>query len=274
MDQSIRNYLGMSLILLAVIGAFGIVYYTMSYADSTTFSAPAFSVSGEGKVTAIPDVAQFSFSVTDEGGMDIGAVQTKNTETTNKVIEFLKSNGVESKDIKTVSYNVMPRYNSISCPIYYMDSAIWISEGAGGVTGVARPDYICPPSEIVGYTVEQTVEVKVRDLDKVGDILSGVVENGANSTSQLYFTVDDRAQYENEARTMAMEQARDKAKTIAKVGGFRVGKLLSVDEYFYGPGPYYAEAMGGGDVKTTDSPIIEPGSQEITITVNLRYEIK
>jgi len=276
MDQSIRNYLGMSLILLAVVGAFGIAYYTMSYADSTTYSAPAFTVTGEGKVTAIPDIAQFSFSVTNEGGMDVSAVQTKNTEMTNKAIEFLKSNGVESKDIKTTGYNVYPRYSSTYCgpvPLYYETGA----EGGGGsysgATNISMPD-VCPPSEIIGYTVDQTVEVKVRDIEKVGDILSGVVENGANSASQLYFTVDDNAKYENEARAMAMEQAREKAKTIAKAGGFRIGKLLSVDEYFNGP-YYYGEGMGGAgmmDVKT--SPTIEPGSQEITITVNLRYEIK
>src|SRR3989344_676515 len=276
MDQSIRNYLGISLILLAVVGAFGIAYYTMSYADSTTHSAPAFTVTGEGKVTAIPDIAQFSFSVTNEGGLDVSAVQTKNTEMTNKAIEFLKSSGVESKDIKTTGYNVYPRYSSTYCgpvPLYYETGA----EGGGGsysgATNISMPD-VCPPSEIIGYTVDQTVEVKVRDIEKVGDILSGVVENGANSASQLYFTVDDNAKYENEARAMAIEQAREKAKTIAKAGGFRIGKLLSVDEYFNGP-YYYREGMGGAgmtDVKT--SPTIEPGSQEITITVNLLYEIK
>src|SRR3989338_4122173 len=270
MDQSIRNYLGISLILLAVVGAFGIAYYTMSYADSTTYSAPAFTVTGEGKVTAIPDIAQFSFSVTNEGGMDVSAVQTKNTEMTNEAIEFLKSNGVESKDIKTTGYNVYPQYSSSYCgpvPLYFETGA-----GGGGsysgATNISMPD-VCPPSEIIGYTVDQTVEVKVRDIEKVGDILSGVVENGANSASQLYFTVDDNAKYENEARAMAMEQAREKAKTIAKAGGFRIGKLLSVDEYFNGP-YYYGEGMGGGDVKVADSPVIEPGSQEILITVNLR----
>ncbi|KKU11796.1 MAG: hypothetical protein UX16_C0004G0028 [Parcubacteria group bacterium GW2011_GWB1_45_7] len=275
MEQSIKNYLSISLIVLSMVGAFGIIYYTMSYADSTTFSAPAFSVSGEGKVTVVPDVAQFSFSVTNEGGMDLTVTQTRNTDTANKVIEFLKSSGVESKDIKTVSYNVYPRYSSTYCgpvPLYY-ETGVDAGGGYAGVTGVARPD-VCPPSEIIGYTVEQGVEVKVRDFAKVGDILAGVVENGANSTSQLYFTIDDKVGYENEARAMAMEEAREKAETIAKAGGFRIGRLLSVDEYFGGPIPYYyGEGMGGADMVKT-SPTIEPGSQEITITVNLRYEIK
>ena len=270
MDQSIKNYLSIALVVLSVVGAFGIVYYTTTYARSLTYSSPAFSVSGEGKVVAIPDIAQFTFSVINEGGTNLGQTQERNNETTNAVIEFLKANGIESKDIKTVGYNVSPRYSSSLCgpiPLYY-DIGV-----EGGGAGVSSP-VICPPSQIVGYTVSQTVQVKIRNLENVGNILSGVVENGANEASSLTFTVDDRASYENEARAMAIEQAREKAKEIADAGGFRVGKLLSVDEYFGGPIPYYAEGLGGDFARDSIIPSVEPGSQEITISVSLRYEIK
>ena len=270
MEQSIKNYLSISLIVLSLVGAFSAAYYTLTYADSQTFNAPSFYVGGEGKVAAIPDVAQFTFSVTNEGGQNIVDTQTSNTETTNKVIDFLKANGIEAKDIKTVGYNVYPRYSSGACPPFYIQPSIGDMEGALLTSE-------CPPSRIIGYTVEQTVQVKVRDLENVGKALSGVIENGANSTSQLSFTVDDKAQYENEARALAMVAAKSKAEAIAEAGGFKIGKLLSVDEYFVGP--YYYDGYGGfgGGAESLDTkvaPSVEPGSQEIIITVNLRYEIK
>ena len=275
MEQSIKNYLSISLIVLSLVGAFGVAYYVITYGNSQTFNAPAFYVSGEGKVAAIPDVAQFTFSVTNEGGQNLADTQTRNTETTNKVIEFLKTSGVEAKDIRTIGYNVYPRYSSTYCgpiplsPVYYNESGY-----GGGSTDSIMPE-VCPPSTIVGYTVEQTVQVKVRALENVGSVLSGVIENGANSTSQLSFTVDDRTEYENEARALAIAEAKSKAEAVAEAGGFRIGKLLSVDEYF--AGPYYDYGGYGGGGETLDTrvvPSVEPGSQEIIITVNLRYEIK
>ena len=100
-----------------------------------------------------------------------------------------------------------PRYSSTYCgpvPLYY-ETGVDAGGGYAGVTGVARPD-VCPPSEIIGYTVEQGVEVKVRDFAKVGDILAGVVENGANSTSQLYFTISAR-QWTTKCRERTLKSA-------------------------------------------------------------------
>src|SRR3972149_1609655 len=152
--------------------------------------------------------------------MDLTVTQTRNTDTANKVIEFLKSSGVESKDIKTVSYNVYPRYSSTYCgpvPLYY-ETGVDAGGGYAGVTGVARPD-VCPPSEIIGYTVEQGVEVKVRDFAKVGDILAGVVENGANSTSQLYFTIDDKVGYEKKHAQWPWKKLGKKRKRLRRPAG-------------------------------------------------------
>lgn len=268
MEQSIKTYLSISLIVLSLVGAFSAAYYVFTYAGAQTYSSPAFSVSGEGKVTAIPDVAQFTFSVTNEGGLDITETQTKNTDSANKAIEFLKANGVEAKDIKTIGYNVYPRYTSYACPQFYYQP--------GDGVNVEGPLFSseCPPSQISGYTVEQTVQVKVRNVENVGELLSGVIDNGANQASQISFTVDDKTKYEAEARAMAIAAAKEKAETVAEAGGFSIGKLLSVDEYFMGP--YYYDGFGGGaeSLDARSVPSIEPGSQEISISVTLRYEIK
>jgi len=257
MDIKIKNYLG-----LALIG--GIVFVILAgfwFVSSTSGSLPpnrTFYVAGEGKVVAVPDVAELTFGVLTEGGNNLAELQKENSEKINKVISFLKENNIEEKDIKTQSYNISPRYQYFSCPAPLSVSA--------------KP---CPPAEIVGYSINQNILVKVRDLGKVGDVLTGVVKNGANSVSGPNFTIDDPTELQNKAREEAIGKAKQKAQAIAKAAGFRLGKLISISETsFPQPMPYLKSAafeMGGG---SEISPSIEPGSQEITANVSLTYEIK
>jgi hypothetical protein len=246
--------------LSALVVALSFWNYAGSYADSIQPSSfRSFMVTGEGKVTAVPDVAQVSFSVLSEGGKDLGSLQTKNTEKMNTAIEFLKEQGIDEKDIKTQQYNISPRYQYYSCPTQ---------------TYSAQP---CPPADIVGYTINQNVEVKIRDFAKIGEVLGGLVENGANTVSQLAFTIDDPTAVEMEARAEAIEKAKAKAYQVADFGGFSVGRLLSVDESNYYPRPMmYKEVlgMGGAEMDAASAPSIQPGSQEVTVSVMLRYEIK
>ena len=250
MDQKIKNYLGIVIIGILVVGTYGILSFVRSYATVATSSS--FSASAEGKVVAIPDIAQFSFSVITQGGVNLQDTQSENTNKANAALSFVKSKGVDAKDITTQGYSVEPRYQYYNCD---------------------RNDTICPPYEIVGYTITQTVLVKVRDFNTIGDLLAGVVKNGANTVSQLSFTVEDPSGIENQAREKAITKAKDKAKSIAKAGGFRLGKLLSITEGSYYPMPMFSttEAKGGA---ASASPTIEPGSYEVTINVSLTYEIR
>ena len=251
-----KLFLGWAIIIAVLLTGAAAWKVARTYSRSIQPSAfRSFTVSGEGKVVARPDVALFSFSIINEGGTDIATLNRDNTERGNKINSFLKEQGITDKDIKTEQYNLSPRYQNSFCR-----------------TGV------CPPPSIVGYTVTQSMSVKVRDFAKIGAILSGVVEKGANNVSQLNFTIDDPIAVENEARAKAIAQAREKAKLVAKAGGFKVGRLLGIDE---GNQPYYAEkysprmmsldstAMGA----PLPAPTIEPGSQDVVVTVTLRYEI-
>lgn len=257
-----KNALGAAIIIGIFMAGYAVVSFANSYSKSIEPSSfRSFSVSAEGEVTAIPDVAQFTFSVITQGGKELGKLQGENTEKTNRAIEFVKDQGVEDKDIKTQTYNVDPRYQYFSCP--------------RSLSGETEP---CPPPEIVGYTVTQTVQVRIRDFEKIGDILSGVVENGANSVSQLSFTVDDPEERQSEARAQAIGKAREKAEAVAAAGGFRVGRLLSIQEGGYYPFPVFDYARGGAFAETAPqalpAPSIEPGSQEIKVNVTLVYEIQ
>lgn len=257
MNFNLRNTLYGVIILALLVGSYAAFVYAKAYAGSVGPTAyRSFGVTGEGKVVAVPDVATFSFSVINQGGADIGKLQSDNTKKVNSAIEFLKKTGVDEKDITTSGYNVSPRYQGFNC---------------NAVTG------ICPPSQIIGYEISQTVNVKVRSFDKIGAILSGVVAAGANSVSSLQFTVDDIKKLENEARGLAIKQAEEMAKEVADAADFRLGSLLSVDEFYPQPYPY----GGGGDMMEAkaislqaQNPTIAPGSQEIIIRVNARYQIK
>lgn len=261
MDTKIKNYVGIAIIIALLTIAFGAIFCVGSYTKSVDLTnTRIFSSSGEGKAVAIPDIATISFSVVTQGGKNIQSLQTQNTEKANAAIAFLKENGVEAKDIKTSNYNVEPRYQYYNCSYSSFENG-----------------KVCPPSEIVGYTITQTADVKIRDFVKIGDILSGLVAKGANTVSQLQFGLDDPTKAQNEARSEAIRKAKEKAKVVAETAGFRLGKLISVDEGFNYP--YMMRTMsekdygiGGGDI--APAPAIEPGSQEISITVTLRFAIE
>jgi uncharacterized protein YggE len=261
MNEKTKNYLGWVLIIAIALVTLAVWRGVGAYTHAV--NAASFTVSGEGHTVIVPDVAEFSFGVITEGGADITKLQTDNTTKVNKAIDFVKSKGIAAKDIQTQNYSLNPRYQSSYC---------------GPRLGMT--DTVCPPASIVGYTIEQTVAVKIRqdNFAKIGEVLTGLVGAGANNVSQLQFTLDDPAAAESAARADAIEQAQTKAKTVAKAAGVRLGQLLSIDESGYYPmykreSLQYAVANDAAGAMPP-APAIEPGSQEVNVTVSLRYEIK
>lgn len=259
MDTRIKNYLGIALIAGVVVVALAVLNASYSYSRSVDpLTAPNIRATGEGKVVAIPDVAQFTMSVISEGS-NIQQIQVDNTRKINQIIDYLKAEGIAKEDIETKNYDLQPRYEYASCPPTPLDG-----------------ESVCPPPRIAGYSLSQTVEVKLRNLEKAGEVLTGVTEKGANSVSGLNFTIDDKTKLENEARAKAIAQARMKAEAAARAAGVKLGRLLSVSEFTPYPTPAF-EGLGIGGAEravTAVPPSIEPGSQEITVTVDLIYEIR
>ncbi|OGC81828.1 MAG: hypothetical protein A2788_00015 [Candidatus Abawacabacteria bacterium RIFCSPHIGHO2_01_FULL_46_8] len=258
MHAKVKNVLGVVLMIALLVVSLAVLKLAKSYQQAVQEEITSnFTVSGEGKVIAIPDIAEFSFSVTAEGkGLDISQLQLTNTQKADKLLSYLKELGINEKDIQTIDYSVQPRYQYFNCP------------STGGS---------CPLPEIVGYTINKRYSVKIRDLAKVNDALSGVVERAADSVSGLSFTIDDPTQLQAEARLKAMAKAKAKAKQVADAAGVRIGKLISINEGFISPIPMYAtrslsmEAVGGGGIAPA---VVEPGSQEIRVEVNLTYRIE
>jgi hypothetical protein len=260
MDQSekTRGLMRIAIIVALIAGSYALVVFANSFKQTIDpASTRNFSVSGEGRIIAEPDIATFSYTVISEGDTDLASLRSDNATRSNSVNAFLKEQGVLPADIKTTGLDVSPRYEQ--CYAY------------------REPGGVCPPPTIVGYTITQSTAVKVRDFDSLGTILGGVVDSGANQLSQLNFTIDDPTEIENEARAEAIASAQEKARSMARAGGFTVGRLLSISEGYVGQ-PYmayskvmYAEdAMGMG----APAPAIEAGSQEVTANISLTYEIR
>lgn len=247
---------GVLFVVLSV-AALGYVY-RFGQEVNQGFSSRTFTVDGESTVNVTPDVAQFSVSLVTEGGKNVGEIQKQNIDKMNTVNAYLKDMGVEKKDLQTTQYSLSPRYSYPNC----------VRDGQS----------VCPPPSISGYTLNQSLSVKVRDLEKLGDILSGVVDKGANSVSGVNFVVDDPAVARNQARGEAIAKAKRNAMDIAKAGGFRVGKMTSLYEDQGSPvSPMYNYAEGmGGAAKSMDAmaPTIEPGTNETKVHVTITYEIR
>lgn len=250
MNTKIRDYLGIAVIILALSAAVGIFLYVSYYAQNIALGR-TFSASGNGEVVAIPDIAQLTASVVTQGGKDITSIQNQNSTKANAIISFLKSQGVSSKDIKTQAYNLEPRYTYYNC--------------SSGSTS-------CPPPVISGYTITQSIQVKISDFTKISGIVSGVVQNGANSISQLSFAVNDPSKYEDQARSEAITKAEARAQAIAGESGFKLGKLVSVDVVVNNQ-PAPVPVYGMGVLNAAAAPNIEPGSQKVSVTATLKYEI-
>jgi len=257
MNINIKNTLGIALILAAV----GIVGSLASLANSYSRSVEpstfrSFTVSAEGEAIGIPDVALFSAGVITEGGKNIADLQAENTRKTNDIIAFAKESGVEEKDIKTISYSISPRYEACN----------------------NRFGRICPPPRIIGYTINSVIEIRVRDFAKAGDILSGVVDKGANTVSGLSFEIDNQDAVLKIARDEAIAEAKVKAQEIAASAGFRIGRLLSIQESHMTPFQFRAEPMREmmTDAVAVPRPAvtIDPGSQELSVSITLTYEIR
>ena len=215
------------------------------------------AVNGEGKVTARPDVAKITAAILTQHEL-LKAAQEENSRKSNVLVGYLKSMGVEEKDIKTVGYNIFPQYRyPRPCPF-----------------GL----YPCPPEEsprITGYQVRNSYEVTIRDLAKAGEILAGIVGAGANEVSGITFTIDNPDELKAEARKKAIDDARVKAGKLAKDLGRRLGRIISFSEGGYFPPPIFLERGLAVDGKGGDiAPSVQPGENEIMVTVSITYEFK
>ncbi|MAG12760.1 hypothetical protein CL630_03040 [bacterium] len=217
------------------------------------------SISGEGEVTVVPGVAEFSFAVTEEAST-VAVAQNTVTEKMNNILKSLEGIGIKEKNIKTLNYNLTPRYE--------------FGEKAKSLS--LRP---IPPSGervLVGYEVSHWIEIKMENIDGVGEALAHLGGLGATNISSIRFTVEDEDVPKRDARKKAIKDAEGKARILADDLGVRLIKIVNFSE---GGGPFYARnfavseaAFGiGGDVEL---PSIPTGENKVTSNVTISYAIE
>jgi hypothetical protein len=227
-----------------------IVFLIASISEKTQFQEDNLvSVSGTGEVYVTPDIGSVSFSVVTEN-RDVSVASDENATKMNDVIEYIKSESVESKDNKTSGNNISPRYE-------------WNND-----TG---------KRSLVGYEVTQTISVKIRDLSKVGTIISNATSKGANDVSSLSFVIDDDEEAKAQAKELAIENAKKKAEDLEKMLGIKMVRIVSYSEYssdMLRATSYDYAVNESMKVASSIAPTIEVGENKVTSTVTITYSIK
>jgi uncharacterized protein len=208
------------------------------------------TLDAQGKVTAVPDIAVTTMGM-EARGKTIEEAQKINTEVMNKLVAKLKELNIDQKDIQTANYIVSPEYN------YPLNK----------------------PRELIGYIVKQSVTVKIRDLEKASNVLSLASEVGANDVSGLQFTIDDPEVYKSAAREQALQKIYVKAVELSKKLGVRITDVMTYNESsndLYSAYKYYGAMSydAGAGAAAVPAPAVEPGSEDVTLNVNITFGIK
>lgn len=208
-----------------------------------------FAVTGSGTVYAKADIANIVIGFKSGVKKTAAEATAENTKKMTNIIEALKKLDIEEKDIQTTEYTLNPVYN-------------WTNERG---------------QELIGYEVSQNLTVKIRDLNKIGDVIARTTEQGANQIGSVNFTIDDEFELRNQARALAIKKAQEKAQLIAEQSGMKLGKIKGFSEgseatpILYSNAKMIATQAEGADLS---EPLIPSGQNEIKVDVTLIYEVK
>jgi len=201
------------------------------------------SLVATGAVKTTPDKVDISTGVTSEAKSAREALD-QNTEAMAKVVEALKVDGIEPKDIQTTNFSVSPVYEQ-------------------------RKEGTAP--FIVGYRVTDAVRITVRDTKKLGAILDKVVSLGANQIDSIEFGVEEPEVLKDEARKLALKNVTDNAKLYAEATGVGLGQILSISEEESSYQPRFAPAATRMEM-AKDVPI-EAGTASVEVRVRVTWDI-
>lgn len=175
------------------------ILFTLTATAAFAESGEVFTITayGEGEVAAAPDAASVVLSVkTRENTAKVA--QTANAKAANNIIAAVKNFNIASEDIKTSAYNVYPTYDNNN-------------------------------KKIVGYSAENSITVKIKGADKVGDVIDAALNAGANQVSSVRFYISNTKALENEALTLAIKNAREQADVTARALGVKIAGIKKAE---------------------------------------------
>lgn len=257
--EKYQRGLKIALIVLLAIAIANFTVESFSHGEDRNKAENTIAFTGHGEVNASPDIASINFTIRQEA-KTVKEAQVAVAGIEKKALDLLKTNNIADKDIKTVSASFNPKY-----------------EYKYG--GACTANY-CPPgnSVIVGYEAYESINVKIRNTDDVGKIIEGIGAIGVTELNGPNFTVDKEDTLKAEARKLAIDDAKAKAKVLAKDLGVRLGKITSFSENGNYPTPMYDTAMlkssGAGVAAPTAPAQLPTGENLITSDVTITYQIR
>lgn len=257
MEESCRKHLAVPEKLFAIIILTSLVIFlgvlSFYFAKKTALLGKpdnirdSFSVSGHGEITATPDIALVNAGL-ETTNQDIAVGQKENTTKMNGFLDAVRKLGIAEKDRKTTNYSISPKYE-------------YLRDGT---------------SHLIGYTISNSVQLKVRDLSKISEVLGTLGQFGLNQVGSFSFDIDNQTDLKSQALDAALVNARTKAERVAQSGNIHLGRLISFSENGSGPTPmpYAMDSMaGGGRFEAAKAPTVEHGSQNVLVDINATYEI-
>jgi uncharacterized protein YggE len=210
-------------------------------------------VNGQGKVTITPDIALLVVGVEAQEDTVMEA-QSKASAAMNDLMRALKNNGIAEEDIQTRYFRISQR---------------------------TRWDNINDEEIVTGYQVNNTATVKIRDIDRAGNIVDAAVQAGGDyiRIDSFSFTVEDPTKYYDEAREKATADAKEKAEKLAKQNDVKLGEPTFISESIYTPASYGGITYGLDSMAIPAPTIsiptsVSPGEIDVTLAVQIAYNIE
>ena len=209
------------------------------------------SVSGTGQISTQPDAARLTLDVETQAP-DAAAALSQNSEQMNALIETLTGSAVAAEDIQTQAVRLQPQY-------------------AQPELQPAQPPTGTVTAGITGYIAANTVEVTVRDIANLGQLIDGAVQAGSNQIYGIDFTINDPTAALDQARAAAWQDAQHKAEQLAELAGATLGEVLSINEFSQTPLPLTQSAATIG---AADMVPIQPGAQQLQVNVQISWQLE
>jgi hypothetical protein len=207
-------------------------------------------VTGQGSTDIAADMAVLTLTVTRDEETARAALDANSADMSD-VLSAMKSEGVKERDLQTSGFSIQPRY-------FYPPN---------------KPSTNHQPPRIVGYTVRNSLTVRIRDISALGEILDTSVTLGVNEGGNIMFTNDDPSSAITQARVKAVKDAMAKAKTLAEAAGVKVGKLLEMSEQTHNPRPMPMARAERSMAMSADSVPVATGENTYKVTVNMSFTI-
>jgi uncharacterized protein YggE len=246
-----------AVIIVAILAATASVAPQGAEAVEGRVEPPSVAVTGTGRISARPDVATIHVGVVTQAPSAREALAA-NTKAMTQLHAILKDQGIASKDIQTTQIQVNPQYSQPR------PNPRAVDEESG--------EFI---PRIVGYRVDDTVQITARRIDKLGELLDALVQAGANQIHGISFRVGEPEKLLDEARKRAMADAKRKAELLAGEAGVVLGPPRSIqEEGSWTPTPPPRAFMGAAMAMAPAPVPIASGEQELSVSVRVIYELR